>query len=323
MVLQFADLLLCFNSLRAQSIEVLLIILNFIAIVLDILGIILIPWKVTYSAMEILFIIGLILIVLTIVVAIIIFYMRKKQKLKKNIVGILIVSTICIVFVCFIAIIIYIIVAFITISDLNNKETTRIEEIIEQTGEIKKVTINYNYLASKSKRILSIIILSLIIAIIIILLCLWSSEYLRLIYSTNLSYNEYVRREKANALKHPTLNGLTVLGHDKYGFPIFGRQKGNKFVIKGVKSKFKEKIQEKSYTREYFDKDGKINFKYYEKYYHTPIEDVKTEGINDSISEKEKYNEKYFDGEDVFQNYNNFNNITILNYEDNNNSINI
>ena len=72
----YIDLLLCFNLLQAYTIEILLIILTSIAIILGILGIIFIPWKVTYASMEILFIIGFILIILSIVVVVIIFYLR-------------------------------------------------------------------------------------------------------------------------------------------------------------------------------------------------------------------------------------------------------
>ena len=64
----------------------------------------------------------------------------------------------------------------------------------------------------------------------------------------------------------------------------------------------------------YFDENGKINMRYYAKYSQKPSEKIK---IEEPPSEKEKYLEKY-----VYQNYINFDNKTILNYEDNNNSIN-
>ena len=78
------DLLLCFNSFKAITIEILLIILSSIGTILCILGIIFIPWKVTNRAMEILFIIGLIFIVLSIIIALIIFYFRLKHKLTRR-----------------------------------------------------------------------------------------------------------------------------------------------------------------------------------------------------------------------------------------------
>ena len=318
----YIDLLLCFNSLKAKTIEILLIIITSIAIILGILGIIFIPWEVTYDSMEILFIIGFILIILSIIVIIIIFFLRIRNKIKRDNTRVLIISAICVVISCFIALILFVIIAFITISDLNNKETIRIEEIIEQTGEVKKVQIIENDVTTKTKRVFSILIIAFILAILIFMIFLWVSEYLRLIYSTNLSYKEFIKKGKESALKHPGLNGLTVVGHDKYGFPIFGRQKGNQIIIKGIKTKFEEKIEEKTHSREYFNKEGKINLRYYEKYHYQPIEKIK-EKETDNFKEKEKYLEKYFDdGDNVFQNYANFGNKTILNFEDNNNSIN-
>ena len=318
----YIDLLLCFNSLKAKPIEILLIIITAIAIILGILGIIFIPWEVTYDSMEILFIIGFILIILSIIVIIIIFFLRIRNKIKRDNTRVLIISAICVVISCFIALILFVIIAFITISDLNNKETIRIEEIIEQTGEVKKVQIIENDVTTKTKRVFSILIIAFILAILIFMIFLWVSEYLRLIYSTNLSYKEFIKKGKESALKHPGLNGLTVVGHDKYGFPIFGRQKGNQIIIKGIKTKFEEKIEEKTHSREYFNKEGKINLRYYEKYHYQPIEKIK-EKETDNFKEKEKYLEKYFDdGDNAFQNYANFGNKTILNFEDNNNSIN-
>ena len=317
----YIDLLLCFNLLQAYTIEILLIILTSIAIILGILGIIFIPWKVTYASMEILFIIGFILIILSIVVVVIIFYLRNTNKIKRQNTRILIISSISVVFSCFISLILFVIIAFITISDLNNKETIRIEEVIEQTGEIKSVKIIENDATTKTKRIISILIIAIIIAILIIMILLWVSEYLRLIYSTNLSYKEFIKKGKESALKHPALNGLTVVGHDKYGFPIFGSKQGNQIIIKGIKTKFEEKIEEKTHSREYFNKEGKINLRYYEKYHYQSIERIK-EKETDNFKEKEKYLEKYFDGNNAFQNYTNFGNKTILNFEDNNNSIN-
>lgn len=318
----YIDLLLCFNSLKAKTIEILLIIITAIAIILGILGIIFIPWEVTYDSMEILFIIGFILIILSIIVIIIIFFLRIRNKIKRDNTRVLIISAICVIISCFIALILFVIIAFITISDLNNKETIRIEEIIEQTGEVKKVQIIENDVTTKTKRVFSILIIAFILAILIFMIFLWVSEYLRLIYSTNLSYKEFIKKGKESALKHPGLNGLTVVGHDKYGFPIFGRQKGNQIIIKGIKTKFEEKIEEKTHSREYFNKEGKINLRYYEKYHYQPIEKIK-EKETDNFKEKEKYLEKYFDdGDNAFQNYANFGNKTILNFEDNNNSIN-
>lgn len=316
MSFKLINLLLCFNSLKATTIEKLLIILSSIGIILSIVGIIFIPWKVTKSSMEILYIIGLIFLVLSLVIILIIFYLRFRHKLRRRILRTIIITNIIMVFICFISLIIFIILSFFTISDLNNKETTTIYEMIEPTGEIKNTTIIVNDLTTKNKKIFTTIDMVLIMLIIIILVLLWISEYIRLIYNTELSYKEYVKREKDRVLKHPIQHGLNVLGHDKYGFPIFGKHREGKFIIKGVKTTLEadeKKIVEKPTMGNYFDENGKINMRYYAKYSQKPSEKV---NIEESFSEKEKYLEKYFD------NYINFDNKTILNYEDNNNSIN-
>jgi len=309
------DLLLCFNSFKAITIEILLIIISSIGTILCILGIIFIPWKVTNRAMEILFIIGLIFIVLSIIIALIIFYFRLKHKLTRRIIRVLIFALIIILFICFISLIIFIILAFGTISDLNNKETTIIMEIIEETGEVKNRTTIENDLTTKPKKIFSILIISFLILIWIFLLFLWVSEYIRLFFNTELSYKDYIEQEKKKQLKHPIKYGLNVVGHDKYGFPIFGKQIGNSIIIKGVKSSFEEKTTEK-FSSKYIDEKGKINFRCYSKYSQKPSK-------NES-EKKEKYIEKYLSGESVddFQNYDNFFNKTIFNLEENNNSIN-
>jgi hypothetical protein len=195
--------------------------------------------------------------------------------------------------------------------------------MIEPTGEIKNTTIIVNDLTTKNKKIFTTIDMVLIMLIIIILVLLWISEYIRLIYNTELSYKEYVKREKDRVLKHPIQHGLNVLGHDKYGFPIFGKHREGKFIIKGVKTTLEadeKKIVEKPTIGNYFDENGKINMRCYAKYSQKPSEKII---IEEFIREKEKHPEKYFDGSSsVYQNYINFDNKTILNYEDNNNSIN-
>ena len=185
--------------------------------------------------MEILYIVGLIFLVLSLVIILIIFYLRFRHKLRRRILRTIIITNLIMVFICFISLIIFIILSFFTISDLNNKETTTIYEMIEPTGEIKNTTIIVNDLTTKNKKIFTTIDMVLIMLIIIILVLLWISEYIRLIYNTELSYKEYVKREKDRVLKHPIQHGLNVLGHDKYGFPILENiEKGN-LLLKELK----------------------------------------------------------------------------------------
>ena len=320
MSFKLIDLLLCFNSLRAKTIEILIIIFSLIGIVLGTLGIIFIPWKITSSAMEILHILILIFSFLSLIFSFIILFLRKNHRLSKRVKRILIFISIFMEFICLFSLIFLIIISFLTFSDLDNKEGSVIDEVIEETGEVINRTYVEKALTTKVKKILTIIIISLRIVIWILLLFLWVSDYVRLIFGMECSYNEYVATENKRQLEHPKRYGLNVIGHDKYGFPIFGKQVGNKIKIKGVKNKFNEKIKEKySFSNTFYDENGKINFKYYSNMSQKPIN---KEELQEKINEKEKYLEKYFDGENVYQNYTNFDNKTILNFDDNNNSIN-
>ena len=321
MAFKLVDILLCFNFLTASSIEILLIIISSLLIILGILGIIFIPWSATSSAMEVLFIIILIFSALSLVVSTLIYYLRRSDKLSKRVTKILIIAVISLEFICFFTLILLIILSFTTFTDISKKEHGKVIEVIEETGEIQKVTYLERSLASTRKKIITIVIISVILALWIILLFLWSSEYVRFIFGISCSYKEFVANERDRQLKHPIKYGLNIIGHDKYGFPIYGKQIGNKIKIKGVKNKFEEKKSEKiNYSGKYFDENGKINVKYYSK--SSFSEPMTQEKIKEKIQEKEKYMEKYFDGENVFQNYTNFENNTILNYDDNNNSIN-
>ena len=313
-------LLLCFNYLRANTIEILLIIFSFIGIALTILGIIFIPWKVVSSAIKILYIVTLIFIAMSFVIAIILCVLRKKSKLtKKRIVTIVITTLIVLVVFCFSCLVIMIVVAATVFSDINDKEIYQTVETIEQTGEVQKIYEKTYNIASNTEKIMSIIIITIMLFIWIMLIFLWASEYVRLMLNISGSYKEYISKEKERQLRHPLKYGLNVIGHDKYGFPIFGKQTGNKIKIKGVRTKFDEKEKNLNFSQKYFDDNGKINIRYYSGNSTKPITKEKEKEI---FQEKEKYLEKYFDGENIYQNYTNFENKTILNFDENNNSIN-
>ena len=334
MSFKLIDILLCFNSLRANTIELLIIIFSSIGIILDILGIIFIPWKITSSIIEVLYIITLIFGVLSVIIAIIIIYYRVcRHKLNKRKTRVFIITVIIMDFICFFSLILLIVVSFAVFSDINKKHQSKIVEVIQETGETISISRVNKSIANTLEKIVAIVFISLLLIIWIILLMLWSSEYIRLIFRIDTSYKEFVINENNKQLKHPIRYGLNIIGHNKYGFPIFGKQIGNKIKIKGVKSKFDEKkIGELNFTGKYKDENGKINYsgKYFDengkinvKYYsNSSQKSMPQEKINEKIKEKEKYMEKYFDGENVYQNYTNFENNTILNFEDNNNSIN-
>lgn len=284
--------------------------------------------------MEVLFIIVIIFSGLSLVIGIIILYYRvTRHILNRRITKIFIITVIIMDFICFFALILLIVVCFAVFSDINKKDQSKIVEVIQETGETIRISELNKSLANTFEKIFTIIVLALLLIIWIILLLLWSSEYIRLIFRIDSSYKDFVISEKNKQLKHPIRYGLNLIGHDKFGFPIFGKQIGNKIKIKGVKSKLDEKkVIKNNISGKYLDENGKINYsgKYFDengkinvKYYSNVLQQSMTkEKINEKIQEKEKYMEKYFDGENVYQNYTNFENNTILNFEDNNNSIN-
>jgi len=314
MAIKFIDFFLCLNSLNALTIEIWIITLSVIGLIISVLGVIFIPWKVTSSAFQILFIIGLIFIALSLVVSLIIIYLRIHHKLKRRILRILILSLLIVIFICFISLIIFIIIAFGTFDDLDNTITKTIEEVIEETGEVQNVITTEERIISKKEKVITIIIIVALLAIWIFLLFFWVSDYIRFIFNIDISYNEYVKNEKNKQLKHPIRYGYNVVGHDKYGFPILGKIHGNKIKVKESHNEFK--VKDAPLSDKY---GGTLNVKYYTKY---PQKQIPKEKQTEIINEKEKYLEKYFDGENVYQNYSNFLNNTILNFEDNNNSIN-
>ena len=322
MAFKFVSILLCFNSLRAISIEIILIIISSISTILEILGIIFIPWKITYSIIEVLFFLVLIFSCLSLIITILIHYLRLHNKLSKRKTKILIVAVIIMGFICLFTLILLIIISCTIFTNISKKEYDKVIEEIEETGEIQKTTYLNRNLASTTKKIMTIIIISLLLALWVVLLFLWASEYVRFYYGISCSYKKFVVYEREKQLKHPKRYGLIVIGHNKFGFPIYGKIKGNKIIIEGAQNIFEEKKCEKiNDSGKYFDGKGKINVKYYSK--SSNSEQMTQEKIKEKIQEKEEYIEKYFDGENVFQNYTNFENKTILNYDDNNNSINV
>lgn len=314
MAIKFIDFFLCLNSLNAITIEIWLICLSSVGLIISILGVIFIPWKVTSSAFQILFIIGLIFIAFSLVVSLIIIYLRIHHKLKRRILRILILTLLIVIFVSLISLILFIIIAFGTIDDLDDTITKTVEEVIEETGEVQSVITTEERICSKTEKVFTIIIIIALLAIWLFLFFFWVSDYIRFLFNIEISYNEYVKNEKNKQLKHPIRYGYNVVGHDKYGFPILGKIHGNKIKIKESNNEFK--VKDAPISDKY---GGTLNVKYYAKYPQKPITKEKQTEI---INEKEKYLEKYFDGENIYQNYSNFNNNTILNFEDNNNSIN-
>jgi glucan phosphoethanolaminetransferase (alkaline phosphatase superfamily) len=158
MAIKFIDFFLCLNSLNALTIEIWIVALSFVGLIISILGVIFIPWDVTSSVFQILFIIGLIFIALSMVVSLIIIYLRIHHNLKRRILRILILALLIVILICLISLIIFIIVAFGTISDLDNTITKTIEEVIEETGEVQNTITTEERICTKTEKAITITI---------------------------------------------------------------------------------------------------------------------------------------------------------------------
>lgn len=313
--------LCCFNSLKTNSIYILIIILSSIGIILNIIGEFVIPWGYSSKVMEILYIISLVLFGFSLFIPIFILCLRKKISNENLFIYCFSIGFIEI-FACLFSIFANIFIPIGTIPDFKN--TKRVVEI-SQIKENEKTTINNEQnLVSNVK--LGFIIFLLIFNIIlwILLLILWVSVMIRLKYKIKGTYNDYLNDQKQISLSTITKSSeLNVIGHDKYGYPIYnnnhnmakinynyGLPNGQYFYNnkKNINEKETNNILRYSYKEKFTDKNGKSNCKSVE--------------INQKIKkeQKEKYIEKYYDGAPIP--YSNYENKTAINYSDYNNSIN-
>ena len=253
------NLLCCFNSLKAIVIEILIIVLSSIGLIISVIGVIIIPWKYTSNVMESFYIISLIFFVYSLVVSIIIFHLRKKNNLEKSTIVCFFISFFEL-FICILSILMYIFIAIIVITDLHNKKKIKnIERLDPETG------ITYISRSDEGKVVsegeLTFAIISIVINIIlwIILLFLWISDLIRIKYKINGAFNENLIKvnKSNNNLKNLELN---IIGHDKFGFPIYSKKNGGNLEINRSKSNFNYKPKEKDIFK--FDNENNNIFKY-------------------------------------------------------------
>ena len=228
---------------------------------------------------------------------------------------------------CIISTLILIAIAIVVIPDLKNKNQIKNVQVLDpQTGEYHTRTSTEEKLVKSGKMTFVIVSLIINIILLVILIFLWISEYIRLKYNINCSYNEYLEDNKNKLSENSKISTENVIGHDKYGFPLYMKPNGGNLEIV-PSTKYFNPISEK---RTNFDKENYdiLKYSYKEKYgnnYHKPnIKSVDI--IHRKYNRKEKYIDKYFDSYESSQKYNpnyyNFVNKTILNATDADNSIN-
>ena len=319
-------LLCCFNFLPANIIEILIIILSLISIIINILGLIIIPWEYTSVVMKILYIICLILLLYSLLISSINLSLRNSKKRKTK--TIYLAPSFFALLACIISILMFIAIAIVVIPDLKNEKQIKNVQVLDpETGEYHTQASTEEKLVKSGK--MTFVIASLIINIIllVILIFLWISEYIRIKYNINGSYNEYLEETKNKLSENSKISTGNVIGHDKYGFPIYTKPNGGNFEVENPNLNYFNPISEK---KNYYDKENYdiLKYSYKEKYdnkNHKPnIKSVDV--IHRKYNQREKYIDKYFENCEISQKYNpnyyNFMNRTMLNVTDANNSIN-
>ena len=270
---KLSKILCCFNSLRTKTIEIYIIILSIIGIILNIIGICVIPWGYTSKAMEILYIISLAPFAYSSILSIVILIIGEKTNRKA--IKYCYINSFIVIFASILCLFFNIIIAIGAIPNLRNKKSIEYSEITEPNGETRIIITNEINLVSNGKLVFSSFLILLNVIIWLILLFLWISEIQK-------SFE------------------LNVVGHDKYGFPIYGKKdSGNLEVIKSSQIKFNSN---EKYNNKYDTENNNIlKYSYKEKYnpnYYYSKPGHKSVDIIHKLKEekKEKYIEKYITG---------------------------
>lgn len=319
--------LFSFNSLTTKSIEIIIILLSSFGSIITIAGIAVIPWGYTSKTMEVLYIITLVLFIYSLGIPIFISFLFKKN-ININNINFYIINSFIIILCSILSILLTIIIAIGAILDLKKKHKIENIQMNEKTDEFQKMITKEKNLVSNGE--LAYTFFSIIVNLIlwIALLLFWITEYFRLKYKIEGTYNVYVKKNISKvSIENSKESEGNVVGHDKYGFPLY-MEKFEK-IPKNIKSNTefnyrpfnkynynnKNDIDSKNILR--YSYKGKFNGKYNEN------KDYKSVDVIHKLKEekKEKYIEKYTEGV-VNPYYSNFENKSALNMSNINNSIN-
>lgn len=319
----------CFNSLVTYLIEILIIILSTIGMILSIIGMVIIPWGYTAYSMKIIFLISLVLFIYSLIIPSFFLFLRKK-KYNAKIIYISLGNIIILLFSCILSIFFYIIIAIWTIPDLKSKKTN---ENFEGNEDIEKLIKNGKKLVSNGKLTLSIFLIIINLILWIILLSLWASELVRIKYKIEGTYYDYINNQKilttTISIESSQKNDLNLIGHNKFGFPIYINKRDNIKILKS-KSDFNYKPFSKFDNKNINDTETNniLRYSYKEKLKESNIKIFEYKSVdqiqkleNEKKEKKEKYIENYTKGA-VNPYYSNFENKTGLNVSNCNNSIN-
>ena len=294
----YTKLSCCFNSFTRNCIEISIIILSAIGFLLSIMGMAVIPWGYTSSAMQVFYLLSLILFFYSLLIPCLI-KLLLKIKINENKMNYCNINAFIIIFTCLISILLNICVAIGAIPDLKNKKIIENIEITEPNGGIKVIN-NEEILATKKQLAFAVLFVIINLILWIILLFLWIAEVIRLKFKIEGSYNDYIMEHKNNS----------VSGSEK---PVLNPSEDNP-------KKFRSELN--------LETKNILRYSYQAKYGSNPIrnknKDNKSADVIHKLKEekKEKICEKYIENGELNPYYSNFQNITAINISSVNNSIN-
>ena len=212
-------LLCCLNYQKAICIDITIIITSIIEIILNVLDIVIIPWKSTSKIMIILLGLSILIFVISALFAAILICFRNNKKIysDETIYDIVFCFPIVAIIIIVISIILSIVVCIVVLKDISGSSK---DGLYEQTSKEE---------VSDGKKIFTIVSLVVICVIGIFLIALWASDYLRIKYKTNSSYSNHVRIAIAleKLKRNNKFEKSSIVGHDKTGKPIFGMKIGD------------------------------------------------------------------------------------------------
>lgn len=245
MPFNLTTLLCCLNSKSVYCIEMTMMVVELIGLLLKIIGLLIIPWKYATKVMHYLFIICMVFLgVLELFSFYIFLYRSKKHRLNNSKFRKLFYFAFILLFIVILGLLFEILNLFSTSTDLkeNNKPDNK-----NPSGE-KNVT--------DGELFFSIIIFLLCTVVFLILLPLWVSELLRIKYKVSGSLDDIIininQRAEQGSITDKIYcekrKGFSIVGHDKFGNPILGKQEGNKIItIQKTLDAATAKTEEKRY----------------------------------------------------------------------------
>ena len=333
---KYIKYLYCFNSLTATRIEILIISSSFLGVILTIIALAVIHWKYTSKVMKVFQVLSLIFFLILIIITSFFFYLRKKYTvIKYKAISILL----CFfeIFLCIFSLFINLFTAIGTLPDLreyNNKKDTNENEptngYTNNSGNNEE-----SYLVSNGELSYGIIYLVIIIFEWLMLIFLCISDLIRIKLGINGSYNNYLKMQytqentqensKADINTYPIYKKEEEKSYDKST-----KKKENgmtRQLSDQLKNENKKHLNNNGLNKFESDKKNILRYSYKENYINrykncNSVDDIHKSKTRIDKDEKEKYFEKYMEGNGANPYYSNFGNKSILNISTMNNSIN-